>query len=167
MQAGDARHIQLQERRVNKWIRKERYMVLTQMFGLLGMSLLLVSLTPAQSKPSSDATPSKITPVTVGQEMFRSYCACCHGPDAKGNGPAAAALKTKPSDLTILSRKNGGKFPSATVESAIMGDQFILAHGSRDMPIWGEAFRSVNHDEAMVKIKIHNLVLYVESIQEK
>ncbi len=35
-----------------------------------------------------------------GAEVFATYCAVCHGPDGKGNGPAAAALVPPPPDLT-------------------------------------------------------------------
>jgi mono/diheme cytochrome c family protein len=121
----------------------------------------------AQGKPQADTATPAVTPVTVGQEMFRAYCTSCHGLDGKGNGPAASALKNKPPDLTQLSKTNGGKFPSARVESVIQGDQFIAAHGSREMPIWGEAFRNVNRDEALAKLKVHNLTVYIESMQQK
>jgi mono/diheme cytochrome c family protein len=129
----------------------------------LGISLCVGSSMLAEDKPTTPA----ITPVAVGQEMFRTDCASCHGLDAKGRGPAASALKAKPTDLTQLSKRNGGRFPSAMVENAIQGNGLIPAHGSRAMPVWGDAFRSVNRDEALVKIKVHNLVLYIESVQEK
>jgi hypothetical protein len=93
--------------------------------------------------------------------------ASCHGLGGKGGGPAAPELKTTPPDLTQLSKGNGGKFPSAMVSSVIRGDQVLLAHGSREMPIWGEAFRNVNRDETLAKIKVRNLTLYIESIQQK
>ena len=38
---------------------------------------------------------SKTSP-TSGKQMFANYCAPCHGVDARGNGPAAAALKMRP-----------------------------------------------------------------------
>jgi hypothetical protein len=85
----------------------------------------------------------------------------------RGDGPAAPALKNKPADLTQLSKRYGGKFPSAMVESAIQGDQFTLAHGPREMPVWGEAFWTTNRDKALIAIKVHNLTLYIESIQQK
>ncbi len=108
-----------------------------------------------------------MTPEIAGQEMFRSYCASCHGLDAKGKGPAAPALKKQPPDLTLLSKKYGGKFPRSTVSSVIEGTDFITDHGSRDMPIWGDAFRIANRDESMVKLKVQNLTAYIESFQQK
>lgn len=134
---------------------------------MVGISLCVEPCLLAQDRPKADVAAPTITPVAVGQEMFRLDCAPCHGLDAKGRGPAAPALKNKPTDLTQLSKRNSGKFPSAMVESAIQGNRFIPAHGSREMPIWGDAFRSLNRDEALVKIKVHNLALYIESVQEK
>ena len=135
--------------------------------GISGISLCVAFCLFAQDKKQSDLPRPTVTPVTVGQEMFRSYCASCHGLDAKGDGPAASALKNIPTDLTQLSKRYPGRFLLARVESAIEGNRFIPAHGSREMPVWGEAFRSVNRDENMENIKVHNLALYIESVQEK
>lgn len=139
-------------------------MVRIRMACLL-IGLYVSSSMPAQNKPKGEMTPT--TPEVAGQAMFRANCASCHGLDLKGGGPAAPALNSKPTDLTQLSKRNGGKFPLAMVERAIQGNEFVLAHGTREMPVWGEAFRAVNRDEALVKIKVHNLALYIESMQEK
>jgi mono/diheme cytochrome c family protein len=100
-----------------------------------------------------------------GQEVYREYCAVCHGGDAKGNGPAAAALKAKPTDLTQISRKNEGKYPEVRVQRVINGEDDVFAHGSRDMPIWGQVFRQGQPDRG--QLRIYNLVKYIEQIQEK
>lgn len=97
--------------------------------------------------------------------LFRAYCASCHGADAKGNGPAAAALKTKVPDLTILSKNNGGEFPSAHVRKMIMGDDVVATHGSREMPIWGPVFHQIEWDVDRGYLRLENLVKYLESIQ--
>ncbi len=68
---------------------------------------------------------------------FVSHCAACHGEDAKGNGPLSTKLKTKPADLTLLSKKNKGVFPVRSVYDAIDGRRLNDAHGIREMPIWG------------------------------
>jgi mono/diheme cytochrome c family protein len=41
--------------------------------------------------------------------MFTPYCAPCHGVDGAGNGPAASAMKTPPTNLTQLAKKHDGK----------------------------------------------------------
>lgn len=103
---------------------------------------------------------------TDGQELFTYYCAVCHGKDAKGTGPAAEALKKAPADLTQISRKAGGKFPEIHVMRVIKGEDAVGAHGSRDMPIWGELFRSLRSQE-VADLRVNALVKYLEMIQAK
>ena len=100
--------------------------------------------------------------------MYNNYCAVCHGKDGKGNGPAADALKAAPSNLTTLSSKNGGKYPSMKVASIIRGDDAVPAHGSKEMPVWGKLFYSMSEGhEAEVLQRVANLNHYVESLQTK
>ena len=35
-----------------------------------------------------------------GKDLYAKHCGGCHGPAGKGDGPAAAALNPKPTDLT-------------------------------------------------------------------
>lgn len=100
-----------------------------------------------------------------GVDTYNAYCAVCHGPQAKGNGPAAAALKKVPADLTTIAKRNGGKFSSADVEAVIMGQQVLISHGSRDMPIWGPVFEALSTDPSFMKLRVSNLVDYLKSIQ--
>lgn len=111
--------------------------------------------------------PIQPTSAASGSEMFNSYCASCHGKDAKGDGPAAASLKVAPANLTELARKNNGKFPADHV-SNILRSGVAGAHGSVDMPVWGPLFSKVSgHDDTMVQMRIANLVHYLESLQVK
>lgn len=124
--------------------------------------------TPAQSAPTVKHVPITHTPSNSGKEMFSSYCAVCHGKDAKGNGPAASAMKTSPPDLTVLAKKNGGKYPAQHVAAVIRGEATLPSHGSQDMPIWGPLFFSISQGhEAQVHQRITNLVTYVEELQAK
>lgn len=109
-------------------------------------------------------TTAKHLPTMAGADNFQAYCAVCHGPEAKGNGPAAKALKTPPPDLTLLARRNGGKFSQADVDAAIRGTRLIATHGTREMPMWGPVFRSLDADDTM-KLRVHNLVEFLRSIQ--
>ncbi|MBK5292856.1 MAG: c-type cytochrome [Acidobacteriia bacterium] len=112
-------------------------------------------------------TPSRTSPAS-GEEMFRAYCAVCHGVDAKGNGPAAPALKMMPADLTALAKENKGKYPELRVYSAITGEVGMPAHGSQEMPIWGEVFRSMSGgSDAQIKMRVRNLTKYVGTLQVK
>ena len=119
-----------------------------------------------QLKKTIQQVPITATATMDGHEMFTHYCAVCHGADAKGTGPAAEALKKTPADLTQIARKNGGKFPEVHVMRVIKGDDVVSAHGSRDMPVWGELFRSL-HNQADADLRVNALVQYVEQIQAK
>ena len=111
--------------------------------------------------------PIGMTSAVSGSEMFNSYCAPCHGKDAKGNGPAATELKNPPANLTQLAKKNNGKFPADHVAS-VLRSGVAGAHGSSDMPVWGPLFSAVSgRDDSIVQMRIANLIRYLESLQEK
>ena len=124
--------------------------------------------TLAQSAMSVKHVPITKTSPTSGKEMFNSYCAVCHGRDAKGGGPAAPAMKTAPKDLTVLAKNSGGKYPAPHVGAVIRGQAITASHGSQDMPVWGPLFSSISqgHD-AQVQQRISNLVSYIETLQAK
>lgn len=112
--------------------------------------------------------PIKPTSPVSGKEMYTAYCAVCHGTDGKGGGPAASALKTPPTDLTMLSKNNGGKYPALKVSSSIRGESALPAHGSKDMPVWGTLFWKMSSGhEGEVQQRVANLTQYIESLQAK
>jgi mono/diheme cytochrome c family protein len=103
---------------------------------------------------------------TDGQELFKFYCANCHGMDAKGR-PASPAMRTPSTNLTQLAAHNGGVFPRDRVIAVIKhGSPATPAHGSKNMPVWGAIFRSMEPSDTLVEIRIENLVRYLESLQE-
>lgn len=117
--------------------------------------------------------PIKPTSMASGQEMYKAYCAACHGPEGKGDGPAASEFKTPPTNLTIICPKSEcGKFPDGYIAQVIeTGPQNAKAHGSKDMPVWGPLLRSINAasstKSADVQLRINNLSDYIQSIQVK
>ena len=119
----------------------------------------------AQATQDSEQKFQQLIRSLEGPDLFRAYCAPCHGLDAKGRGPAALALKTKVPDLTILARNNGGQFPSNRVRRTILGDEIRMSHGSREMPIWGPIFHQIEADVDWGNVRVENLVKYLESIQ--
>jgi mono/diheme cytochrome c family protein len=130
--------------------------------------LLIAVLVYAQTKPEVKHVPAPSTSAASGKEMYKSYCASCHGEIGKGNGPAAAALKAAPSDLTQLSRNNSGKFPAERVISILRGQATVTAHGNRDMPVWGPVFWHMSQGhEGEVQQRIANLTHYLETMQQK
>jgi mono/diheme cytochrome c family protein len=128
---------------------------------------VMLSTAQEQKTEIKHATASP-TSAASGKEMFKAYCASCHGEDAKGDGPAAAALKQPPADLTALAKTNGGKYPALKVTSILRGQATLAAHGSQEMPVWGAVFWKMSGGhEAEVQQRISNLNRYIESLQEK
>jgi mono/diheme cytochrome c family protein len=144
-------------------------MSLFRIVVLFSTFLLIAIIIHAQDdKPQVKHVPAPMTSATSGKEMFKSYCASCHGPSAKGDGPAAPALKSPPSDLTLLAKSNSGKFPSERVMSILRGQATVTAHGNRDMPVWGPVFWHISQGhESEVQQRIVNLTHYIESLQAK
>ncbi len=131
------------------------------------LSLAALALLALQAQEKRiQRVPVESTSMTSGKEMFRTYCATCHGPGGRGDGPAAAALKKAPADLTQLARKHNGKFPGAYV-GAMLKTVDAPVHGSNEMPVWGPLLSSVSHDAGETQLRISNLVSYIESIQAR
>jgi mono/diheme cytochrome c family protein len=100
-----------------------------------------------------------------GVDLYHQYCAVCHGVDGRGAGPAADAMKQRPTDLTLLTRHNNGRFPTLEMKNVIQGEAGITAHGNLEMPAWGEAFRSISSSQSLVEMKVQALLKYLEEIQ--
>jgi mono/diheme cytochrome c family protein len=140
-------------------------------FPLLIACVVLASVSPvrSQEQPSKakiKKVPAEYTSETSGPKLYQRYCAACHGKDGKGNGPAAAALKAPPPDLTLLAKNNGGKFPSARVNQDL-SDPTQAPHGSKDMPIWGELFRQIGPSSEFGQVRARTVTDYLKSIQER
>jgi len=102
-----------------------------------------------------------------GKQMFKDYCAVCHGADGKGGGPAAEALKTAPPDLTTMAKQYGEKSVALKVEAALEFGAKSKAHGTSEMPVWGPLFSATDKNQQEVAMRIGNLAKYVETLQQK
>jgi len=121
-----------------------------------------------KAKPIEDQGPFGPNYVPSGEVLYRQFCANCHGLDAKGDGPMAAALKVPPANLTLLAKKNMGKFPRESVERTLRFGTGPTAHGTSDMPAWGPIFQFFDkNNERAVQRRIKNLCDYLESVQVK
>lgn len=139
------------------------FSVIALMFGAAGV---VAAVGQAEQKPTIKRDSVQRIESVDGKDLFRDYCAVCHGADAKGNGPAAVALKTPPPDLTTIAKRHG-KFSAPDVEDQITGSGRTAAHGTREMPMWGPAFRAAHSNPDVSKLAIANLVKHLESIQVK
>lgn len=101
-----------------------------------------------------------------GKDLFKSYCASCHGLDAKGHGPMAASLKVPPSNLRRIAIRNNDVFPMMRVEKIIAGEELPAGHGSSEMPVWGPIFSRVTTDVDLGRVRIDNLARYLRDIQD-
>ena len=106
----------------------------------------------------------------VGKQLFLRYCSACHGESGKGDGVVSQLMTPKPTDLTQLAKKAGGKFPFYDVVHAIDGRETVRAHGDSAMPVWGEAFKEEEHGalgaEAVTRSKAVVITSYVETLQK-
>ena len=107
----------------------------------------------------------------MGAEAFPRYCGSCHGLRGEGDGPSAEALRTRPADLTRIAARRGGSFPAGEIARYIDGRFALAAHGSREMPVWGErmgeAIPESSVAEEITRGRIAVLVEYLRSIQRK
>jgi mono/diheme cytochrome c family protein len=100
----------------------------------------------------------------LGKMAYESNCAACHGESGKGNGPVSVELRTTPTDLTLIAKRNGGVFPADVLYRIIDGRKTIRAHGTYEMPVWGFVFlRSDSEDAA--RNRILAIIAYLRSIQ--
>ena len=128
--------------------------------GWLVLRLLAVGVLFGERSYASDGRPDRAA-------YFR-YCSSCHGADGRGNGVVAGDLRTPPTDLTQLAKKNGGTFPYTQVRESIDGRKRIAAHGSSEMPVWGQVFageKTYEQPEAHAKSQVHIITDYLSTIQ--
>jgi len=122
----------------------------------------------AQSQPAKAQEQLPPTYMTSGRAMYKQYCSACHGATAKGDGPAAYALKIPPANLSTLAKRHMGKFPTDYVTAVLQFGPGFTAHGSTDMPTWGPLFEVLDkQNERAVQLRIKNLCDYLITLQEK
>ncbi len=141
-----------------KYINRPFYLLLAlALTGTLGAAF-------AQNK-TVKVVPVQPTATLNGADLYHQYCAVCHGVDGRGAGPAAEALKERPSDLTLISRHNQGRFPALMTRLVILGQDRIPAHGNAEMPVWGDLFRSISTSHVYVEMRVQALLAYLEQMQ--
>lgn len=135
-------------------------------FSATVLAALLCSAALAQSPPPA-------RPTDFGKREFETNCASCHGVSGKGNGPLVELLRRSPPDLTMLAKNNQGVFPMNRLYQVVEGAG-VPAHGARDMPVWGRAYRiedaqyymDVPYDpEALVRSRLLALLEYINRLQ--
>jgi mono/diheme cytochrome c family protein len=143
-----------------------RYVRLAILTVSMGFGLVASAQTPTKTAPKAN--------LAAGGELFHQKCSVCHGMDGKGPGPGSMydpesiepEKRVKPADLTLLSKRNSGKFPAHRVRNAIYfkGDS-IPAHGTPEMPAWGNVFYLLKSRPKVLEERVRDLTAYIESIQ--
>lgn len=134
-----------------------------RLFCLLALPTLLLAQAPG---PDVKRRAAPYTSPTSGSEMYRAYCASCHGPSGQGNGPVATDLNVGMPDLTRMAQRNQGVFPELSVVQIIRGEGATRAHGNVDMPVWGPVFRTFDgrRDTALHQ-RVANLTRFLAGLQ--
>lgn len=149
---------------------------------LIGMSALAVMAVQGVAQNGGSATTrSSATPVVKikqapvkhatadsGMAMYATYCASCHGDAARGDGPAAPGLRSKPVDLTLLSKRNNGVFPKDQVQYILTTSERMPNHGAATMPSWNDAFHALDGGHLRTPVaclRVYNLLNYLEKVQ--
>lgn len=134
---------------------------------IAGAALCLGPVALAQA-PRGDAA--------IGTADYRAHCARCHGPGGKGDGRIMDMQNRRLPDLTRLSMRNNGVFPTARVMEIIDGTRVIVIHGTSGMPAWGKTLReeasrqcasSGCDPETVVGERLRALAAAIESFQAK
>ena len=114
-------------------------------FGAFGALALTVAL----------AAGVKAADMAAAKQNYDTFCMKCHGPNGKGDGPAAATLSTNPRNFTDCAAM--GKISDDTLFNVIKNGG-AAAGLSKDMQAWSSGFED---DE------IHDLVTYVRTFCKK
>lgn len=137
---------------------------------ILAALFLIPFLCTAQSQNNSgspDRDAQGRIPIE-GSRIFQYRCAACHGTDGRGHGPASLTLKHAAPNLTLIAKRNGGRFPYQQIKEVIEGKQeSSLARGFRQMPIYGPIFHDIEADQDWGEVRLDAITRQVESMQQK
>ncbi len=129
--------------------------------------VIVIGIASPQGKRDQKTTRAQFN-TTSGRDIFKRYCASCHGEDAKGNGPAVIAMSVPPPNLTTLTKRHDGKYPDGYVGAVLKFGRSRASHGSEDMPVWGSRFSRLDPvNDPTGQQHINDLVAYIGSLQVK
>ena len=142
------------------------YVMVLQGAVLLAGLFAAATTAPDEKAKNQQHDPGRLIQSLNGVDIYRAHCATCHGVEGKGDGPVAPALNSKMPDLSTISQRSGGVFPVGRVRKIIIGDEAILGHGSREMPIWGPIFHQIQEDRDYGEVRLQNITDYLKSMQK-
>lgn len=96
-----------------------------------------------------------------GATVYRAYCAACHGPIGRGNGPAVPFLSRTVPDLSTLAERDGG-FQLLHVKMHIVGG----AHSGSDLMLpWKSILEGNYHSAGFADLAALNLAKHIQTLQ--
>ena len=124
---------------------------------ILASSALLLAIGYGAAIPAEDLSGYD------GPQLYKRFCASCHGPDGAGDGPVSASLRNRPPDLAGIAARRRGEFPEDRLRQIIDGRSGMAAHGARDMPVWGSDLQQAGANADAV---IARLVAQLRAMQK-
>jgi mono/diheme cytochrome c family protein len=129
------------------------------------LGLLLVAVLAGFALGRREPPPRAVS----GKLLYERHCASCHGIEARGDGPAAEALDSRPADLTRLQARLSSAYSMGELMRAIDGRRTIRAHGTSAMPVWGRLFEEELEDDPHTRrvtlLRLQALAEYLQTIQ--
>lgn len=140
----------------------------------LALAAVVIAASISGALPAAAQTLDTAKDEPIGKAEFIRNCAVCHGREGRGDGPLADQLSKRPPSLTTIAKRNNGVFPAEQIYHLIDGRRMISAHGTSDMPVWGDRFLARSSEEfwpwgseQMVRGRILEIVFYLQNIQER
>lgn len=138
-------------------------------FATLAIVIAGAALLSCASQSSSRPGRFAVDESHPGYPAYRQYCASCHGVFADGQGPVNPVLEVPATDLTRLAARYGRPLPKPMLTEFVDGSRPVIAHGSREMPVWGHRlFEGVPPNpakQAGQRGTIQLILDYLESLQ--
>lgn len=124
------------------------------------MSLTFVAKTLAACGVLMLTAPSHAVELSsyTGEQLYKRFCASCHGVTGMGDGPVSSSLAVVTPDLTRIAKRHGGNFPAERIYQIIDGRLTRPPHGTRDMPVWGWEFLRVDGDDLAARQRAQELI---------
>jgi len=111
--------------------------------------------------PGIKREPAKAVHSVDGKVLYDSYCAACHGPTGRGNGPAARYLSVPVPDLSTLAVRDG-EFKLKHVKFHITDQEAVGAV----MPHWNDILmQNFGDQQGFKELAVHNLARHVARLQ--
>jgi mono/diheme cytochrome c family protein len=127
---------------------------------LIGVLAVLAAAGPLACTAATEPAVGREARLAAGEHTYRTKCASCHGRRATGDGDRAGGLSPRPTDLTRLTERSGGRFRADDVAAHIDGRVEVASHGERSMPVWGETGILSDAD-------VRDVVTYLETLQRR